>query len=312
MKQSDAAEILIVDRQIVSQRLLAGILQKEGYRTKSVDSGEQALELVLAEPPDLVLLDANLPGIDGYEVCQRLKSEARTSQIPVLFMSSSYSVFDKVKAFQVRGVDYITKPFEVMELVARLAVQIRLRNQRLELQQKNAQLKGLLHTVSHDLRNPIVGLGMTLGSFLLQDQSQFVLARKMLERMWNGSGVAIALGANYDGQRVQCTVTDNGVGIPRRVKQRLFAPYASGNSFTQGNVGAGMGLGLHICRQIIETHGGQIGVESQPGEGATFWFALPLRLNQPQTPRFEGGANAIVNGKFGKYLPDVSLNGIGA
>ncbi len=135
-KYQDMAGILIVDDQIGNLRLLSNILQQEGYHTRPVRDGETALLSVHADPPDLILLDIMMPELDGYTVCQALKAEVCTRDIPVIFMSALNEMFDKVKAFEVGGVDYITKPFQVGEVVAR--VKTHLTNRRLQ-QQRGAK-----------------------------------------------------------------------------------------------------------------------------------------------------------------------------
>jgi two-component system sensor histidine kinase/response regulator len=96
-----------------------------------------------------------MPGMDGYEVCRRLKAEKRTCDIPVLFVSALDQVFDKVSAFQVGGVDYITKPFELEEVLARVETHLTLRRLQLDLERQIAELDSFAHTVAHDLKNPL-------------------------------------------------------------------------------------------------------------------------------------------------------------
>jgi len=116
----DRENILIVDDAPDNLRLLAGILEKEGYRARPVPSGRLALSGARAIPPDLILLDVNMPEMDGYAVCRRLKADEATSDIPVVFISALTETFDKVKAFETGGVDYITKPFQLEEVLARV------------------------------------------------------------------------------------------------------------------------------------------------------------------------------------------------
>jgi PleD family two-component response regulator len=106
--QSSKGDILIVDDTLDNLRLLSAMLTAQGYEVRSVPSGSAALMGVQAQPPDLILLDINMPVISGYEVCQRLKANPSTQEIPVIFISALNEVFDKVKAFTVGGVDYIT------------------------------------------------------------------------------------------------------------------------------------------------------------------------------------------------------------
>ncbi|MEY3866459.1 MAG: hypothetical protein RLZZ338_350 [Cyanobacteriota bacterium] len=137
-------DILIVDDTPANLRLLTRILSCEGYEVRVASSGKQALRSVESKPPSLIILDIMMPEIDGYQVCQQLKEKEDTCNIPVIFVSALDEVMNKVKAFELGGVDYITKPFEPIEVVARVENQLRLRELQLQLQEKNIELKLLL------------------------------------------------------------------------------------------------------------------------------------------------------------------------
>lgn len=134
-------EILVVDDQGPVLDLVGNILAKHGYQARSASSGAQALEQVQAHLPDLVLLDVSMPEMDGYELCRRLKADARARDIPVLFISAHGEAADKLKAFAAGGVDYITKPFQVYEVLARVQTHLNLRRQLLQLQRANSELE---------------------------------------------------------------------------------------------------------------------------------------------------------------------------
>jgi putative two-component system response regulator len=114
------ANILIVDDTLSNLDILSEILKQKGYNIRPVTSGKQALETSLISPPDIILLDINMPVMNGYEVCERLKSDKRLNKIPVIFISALNETLDKVKAFAVGCVDYITKPFQYEEVLARV------------------------------------------------------------------------------------------------------------------------------------------------------------------------------------------------
>ncbi len=144
-------DILVVDDTRENLRLLATMLSEAGYKVRKAINGAIALRAVEVAKPDLILLDIRMPGIDGYEVCQRIKANPQTAEIPIIFLSALDDVFDKVKAFEVGAVDYITKPFELPEVLVRIKTQLTLaqQHQRLLAQQKqlseqNAQLQLLL------------------------------------------------------------------------------------------------------------------------------------------------------------------------
>ncbi|MEM7772853.1 MAG: response regulator [Cyanobacteria bacterium P01_A01_bin.37] len=140
--------ILIVDDQPDNLRLLSSMLTSEGYDVRRAMSGTLALRNVQTNPPDLILLDINMPELSGYDVCQTLKADLHSRGIPIIFLSASNSEHDKVKAFEVGGVDYITKPFQVREVLARVAMQ-------LKLQTLNQLRENLSRMLVHDLRSPL-------------------------------------------------------------------------------------------------------------------------------------------------------------
>jgi PAS domain S-box-containing protein len=133
--------ILAVDDTPANLHLLAKMLSEQGYKVRITPNGKLALKSILVNPPDLILLDVLMPKMDGYEVCQRLKADERTRDIPVIFISALSEIFDKVKAFEVGGVDYITKPFQLEEVLARVEHQLRLRLQEKQLSEQNARLQ---------------------------------------------------------------------------------------------------------------------------------------------------------------------------
>jgi signal transduction histidine kinase len=157
--------LLVVDDTPANLRLLSGMLSEQGYKVRSVISGAMALTAAQAAPPDLILLDINMPEINGYEVCQRLKADPKTADIPVIFISALGETDDKVRAFAAGGVDYITKPFHLAEVLARVQSHIALRTMQKQLQQANMtlerqvqELDAFAHTVAHDLKNPLTAL----------------------------------------------------------------------------------------------------------------------------------------------------------
>ncbi|MDJ0899161.1 MAG: response regulator [Xenococcus sp. MO_188.B8] len=131
------ADILVIDDTPENLALLSQMLMEKGYKVKSVTKGSTALRGAKAAPPDLILLDVKMPEMNGYEVCQYLKADKRTQNIPVIFISALGDVFDKLKAFQAGGVDYITKPFQVEEVLARLDTHLTIRNLQIKLEEQN-------------------------------------------------------------------------------------------------------------------------------------------------------------------------------
>ncbi len=140
MLESPRAAILIVDDVPENVILLNRVLQNAGYAVRTAENGLRALELASREPPDLILLDINLPGVDGFDVCAHLKSDERTSEIPVIFISALDDTEGKVRAFQLGGVDYITKPFQFEEVIARVETHLAMQNLRRSLEEANQKL----------------------------------------------------------------------------------------------------------------------------------------------------------------------------
>ncbi|MEY2857239.1 MAG: hypothetical protein RLZZ74_1551 [Cyanobacteriota bacterium] len=133
--------ILIVDDTPDNLRLLSKTLTKEGYQVRCAINGSIALLTIKTKIPDLILLDVNMPDIDGFEVCQQLKMSELTKDIPIIFISASGHINDKVKAFESGGIDYINKPFQIPELLSRVSSQLNLQNLRNQLLQKNQLLQ---------------------------------------------------------------------------------------------------------------------------------------------------------------------------
>ena len=133
-------------------QVLAGMLKDRGYKVRPVPSGKLALSAARHDPPDLILLDINMPEMDGYEVCKHLKADDSLRGIPVIFISALTEQLDKVKAFASGGVDYITKPFQMEELHARVETHLKLRRLQIELEETNARLAIANDRMSRDLK----------------------------------------------------------------------------------------------------------------------------------------------------------------
>jgi len=137
-------DIIIVDDEPANLQVLTGILKQKGYRVRPASSGQQALEAAQIEPPDLILLDINMPDMNGYEACERIKKDARLWNIPVIFVSALSETTDKMKAFSVGGVDYVTKPFQYEEVQARVETHIKLHYLQRDLENYNTRLEDLV------------------------------------------------------------------------------------------------------------------------------------------------------------------------
>lgn len=138
---SPKADILLVDDNPDNLRLLSEMLTENGFKTRKVLNGKLALNAVQAVMPDLILLDIMMPEMDGYEVCRQLKANPQTQEIPILFISALDDTLDKVKAFKLGGSDYITKPFKVEEVLARIEHQLTIQRVKKEIETLNDELE---------------------------------------------------------------------------------------------------------------------------------------------------------------------------
>lgn len=143
-EKTSKVDILIVDDTPENIRFLASLLLNQGYNVRKALNGNMALTAVKSLLPDLVLLDITMPEMDGYEVCKRLKEDTQTAKVPVIFLSALDNVADKVKAFQSGGVDFITKPFQFEEVLARIQTQLTIQTLQVQLQVQNEQLRQAL------------------------------------------------------------------------------------------------------------------------------------------------------------------------
>jgi response regulator RpfG family c-di-GMP phosphodiesterase len=145
-------DIMIVDDDSANLTLLEGMLRQQGYEVRSFPAGRLALSAAQRNPPGLILLDINMPEMNGYEVCEHLKSNAELFSIPVIFLSALQEVEDKVAGFRVGGADYICKPFQIEEVQARVATHLNLHALRQALQRQNAHLEALVSQRTEQLQ----------------------------------------------------------------------------------------------------------------------------------------------------------------
>src|ERR1022692_175522 len=145
------ASILVVDDTPANLQVLAGMLKDRGYKVRPVPSGKLALAAATSQPPDLILLDIHMPQMNGYEVCEHLKADDQLKGIPVIFISALTEQLDKVKAFAIGGVDYLTRPFQMEELHARVETHLKLRRLQIELEEYSRHLELARERLKFDL-----------------------------------------------------------------------------------------------------------------------------------------------------------------
>ena len=180
--------ILIVDDEPNNLKVLHNLLTENGYIVRAARSGTSAIETAQLDPPDLILLDIKMPNMDGYEVCQHLKGDPQTQNIPIIFISALNQVTDIVSAFSVGGVDYITKPFQFEEVIARVQTHLTIIRQQQKLRWQSEQLEKMVQRdrerfeqitnmrekfvrgAAHDLKNPLTLVGGYANMMLRMDQ----------------------------------------------------------------------------------------------------------------------------------------------
>ncbi len=352
--------IYVVDDILSTVYSLCLFLEYQEYRVVQFSSGQAMLEVVHEQVPDLIFLDVMMPEMDGFEVCKRLKADERTRDIPVIFITVKSAQEDKLKGFDAGGVDYITKPFDPKEVLARVKAHLTIRKQQRQVEQLNASRNKFFSIISHDLRNllyvPLGSLELLLEHlrsfsleeieerlktvhqstehlfdllenlliwaslqrgamvytprsfpitsiieelfFLVQaqaDHKDITLVKNVQQEVrvyadpnmlrtilrnlisnalkFSRPGGQISFQAVPRGDMVEIHISDTGVGIPQEKLESLFLLDPQRPS--KGTAGErGTGLGLLLCKELIEQHGGTLSVESEVNNGATFTFTL--------------------------------------
>jgi two-component system sensor histidine kinase/response regulator len=357
------ANILIVDDIPANLKILGDILKGEGYKVRPVPSGALALQVAEKEKPDLILLDIMMPEMDGYEVCRQLKANPRLCDIPIIFISALNETNDVVKALKSGGVDFVTKPFQSEEVIARVHTHVKLYQQSIELVNLNATKDKFFSIIAHDLKGTLGGfMGITeilaeempnmaaaeiqdyLGNLHDASVNLFRLLENLLQwaRLKQGAipfnpetinlhsvvkdcvallhessnnknikivqditepimvfadnnmlqtilrnlisnaikftpkGGMVKISAKISDERnAVISVQDTGIGMNPEMISSLFSPGArTGRNGTDGEPSTG--LGLLLCKEFVEKHGGKILIESEEGKGSVFTFTIPV------------------------------------
>ena len=364
--------LLIVDDIAKNLQVLGNILSAKGYTYTPAINGIQALKIIKKRSPDLILLDIMMPEMDGFEVCEKLKSSPKTRDIPVIFLTAKTETDDIVRGFDLGAVDYVTKPFCKQELLARIETHLDLKFAKEKLQELNATKDKFFSIISHDLRSPFNAfIGLTelmldsLKDFSKDELEEMLILQKdnanrffaLLENLLTWSRIQrnlieclpeklyihdivennIALFQSNAQQKqinlynftkkntqvyadrnmlntvmrnlisnalkftnprgdikisesiissdvisgtdnksyVEISVSDSGKGMNAQILAGLFRiDVKHSESGTAGEKGSG--LGLILCKELIENNKGIISVKSEPGKGTSFKFTLPV------------------------------------
>ena len=235
-----AARILVVDDTPANVKLLVDLLSVNGFDVIAASSGTEGLERAGTDAPDLVLLDVMMPDLDGFAVCERLKANEATRDVPVIFLTALNQTVEKIRAFSTGGVDYLTKPFEPRELLARVGTHLALRKAQRGLEEQNARLRAEIEAhqrsravigaledeirTGHDFRE-IVGRSPSLARLL--DQLALVASTEstVLVLGETGTGKELVARAIHDRspRRERPLVKVNCAALPRElVESELF------------------------------------------------------------------------------------------
>lgn len=250
--QLPKANILVVDDIPDNLRLLSAMLTQMGYEVRKVINGQTALKTAQAAPPDLILLDIMIPDMNGYEVCQHLKASPLTRDIPVIFISALDEVLDKVKAFAVGGVDYITKPFSEEEVFARVENNLTIRRLQKQLTEQNARLQQEMRERQQ------AQIALKLSQFYLdrfKDSVYFVNSDAQI--IYVNEAACRTLGYSRE-QLLSMTIHDINPNFPRATWHSEWYKFRHKDSFTFASTHVtqdGKELSVEITVNYIELNG---------------------------------------------------------
>lgn len=169
--ENSKGTILIVDDNTNNLKVLAGVLKENSYDFRMAKSGQLALNILEKTTPDLILLDIQMPEMDGFETCRRIKANKENVKIPIIFLTANIDSESIAKAFESGGVDYVTKPFNSNELLSRINTHIKLKTQAEELERQNATKDKFFSIISHDLTNPMANI-IGFSDLIMEDYNE--------------------------------------------------------------------------------------------------------------------------------------------
>ena len=194
--------VLVVDDQEANVRIVGTVLAQSGFEVVPALSGAQALERAAQAPPDLVLLDMLMPGMDGFEVARRLREDVRTAGVPIIFLTAAHEREHLVRAFEAGAVDYVTKPFVPGELLARVRTHVELKLTRDHLGRIAREREDLATIVAHDLKNPLSGIRFS-AQLLTRSLDEPERARNLLDMIESSAEHALNFIQHYLERRAE-------------------------------------------------------------------------------------------------------------
>jgi len=361
--------VLVVDDEEKNRRIIKDLLEATGHRVLEAEDGEQALRIVAQSPPDVVLLDIMMPGIDGFEVCRRLKKNPQTAPIPVLIVTALSERSDRLRGMEEGANDFILKPIDTRDVILRVRNAVYSKHLHDRVQENYEQLReleslrdNLTHMIVHYMRQPITVIIGYLQVLLMKSEqitgklkvivdraaaaantlNEMVSSLLDVSRLEEGKmplnlescdlkalveqavemiGPAGDVGDHRrimiesrpnrvealcdrglirrvitnlvgnavkflskegrvkitieeaGGSKSRIAVSDTGPGIPEKYHAKIFEKFAQVETSRRGSKYS-TGLGLTFCKLAVQAHGGEIGVQSEPGKGSTFWFII--------------------------------------
>ena len=276
-ESAPGANILVVDDTLENLRLLSGLLGEQGYDVRPVTSGRQALQAASHDRPELILLDITMPEMNGFETCERLKATEGLKDVPVIFLTALSETADKVKAFEAGGADYITKPFQIEEVLARVRVHLALRRAQVELGESYERLRALerlrddlVHMVVHDMRSPLTVVMAHLQ--LLEMEVKGVLSGEAADDL-KAATQAVRVVTRMTNELLDVSRMEEGkMPIERKPNDlvKIARDVCAGLAAWDGT----RALAVEPAH-AVEAHGGTIGIDDGDPVGSVFWFELP-------------------------------------
>jgi two-component system, sensor histidine kinase and response regulator len=258
-------DVLAIDDNLNNLLVICGMLKDRGYRVRPATSGRLGLEAAETVLPDVILLDICMPEMDGYEVCQELKRREHLKEIPVIFLSALGESVDKVRAFESGGYDYVTKPFKIEEVVARIDTHVTIRRLRLDLQRRYEELKEserlrekLTHLIVHDLRNPlgVIQVGLDFALHLSAQPSEPVTVR-VLETAFSQVGVVNRMIddmldiSRFEGGKMPLHIEENSIPVILEEARAAVAIYGQHVSVDLSEAAPSACLDRELVRRVL-------------------------------------------------------------